>query len=654
MSEAPNILVTRAKSQAQPLIDAISARGWTCTQFPALEIVPLSESTISEQWQALPNADIVIFVSANAVNVAVPTIDLQTSSHIAAIGAQTSAALEAFGKTVAISPADGFDSESLLEHVALKASLAGKEIVIVRGKGGREHLKTVLTQRGAQCHYLEVYERKLAKHESEHITDVRAALVEGRIDAVTVLSLETYQNLAQLLGSEALAHRPLVTPSQGVLKGLEDNQHGIIVHPADGPDSARLLDGVARALNLSENAQAMTEKDNTDETLDTEAESPEPEVQTETAGSTEEASPATAQPTAKAKRGFAAPLALLLALIALALSAYNTWNASNTPTAAPAEAISSTPVPAGVSEDQLDELKQAQEALASRLSDAQDAASARGTELSRLQSQIGARQDIIESMPGRVENLENTISAVQGIAAGTRENWLKAEAEYYMQLANAQLQLARNPSLAAFGLQLADERIRELADPAYTPVRRALAAEIQALAALGNNDQEGAALKLAGLADQVAALPLRSDIVRQRTDRDTPSTVDPDASGTARAWSATKDVLGSMVRVRKIDESVTPLMSPEAAYFLRANLQLKLDAARLSLMRNEQWSYEQNLRQSADWIAQYFDTENASVRAALAGIAELADDELNSTLPDISESLTLMRQRKNLSEPAAQ
>ncbi|MEM7276862.1 MAG: uroporphyrinogen-III C-methyltransferase [Pseudomonadota bacterium] len=653
MNDAPNILVTRAKAQAQPLVDAIGARGWTCTQFPALEIVPFSPGTISERWQALPNADIVVFVSANAVNVAVPAIDLQTSSDIAAIGAQTSAALEALGKTVAITPVDGFDSESLLEHEALKAPLDGKDVVIVRGKGGREHLKTALTQRGAQCHYLEVYERKLAEHDAEHITDVRAALIEGRIDAVTVLSLETYQNLAQLLGSEALTHRPLVTPSQGVLKGLEDNQHGIVVHPADGPDSARLLDGVARALNLSENAQAMTEKDNTDETIDAEAKSPEPEVQTETADAPNEASPAVA-PVAKTKRGVAAPLALLLALIALVLSAYNTWNAFNTPATAPAEVVTSEPGPAGVSEDQLDELKQAQEALASRLSDAQDAASARGAELSRLQSQMGARQDIIESMPGRVENLENTISSVQGIAAGTRENWLKAEAEYYMQLANAQLQLARNPSLAAFGLQLADERIRELADPAYTPVRRALAAEIQALAALGNNDQEGAALKLAGLADQVAALPLRSDIVRQRTERDTPSTVDPEASGTSRAWSATKDVLGSMVRVRKIDESVTPLMSPEAAYFLRANLQLKLDAARLSLMRNEQWSYEQNLRQSADWIAQYFDTDNASVRAALSGLAELADDELNSTLPDISESLTLMRQRKNLSEPAAQ
>lgn len=650
MSEAANILVTRAKGQAQALVEAIHARGWTCMEFPALKIAPVPQTTISEHWQALPNADILIFISANAVNIALPIIDLPEAVQIAAIGATTSAALDALGQTATIAPVDGFNSEHLLEHPALSGPLDGQEIVIVRGKGGREHLKTALTQRGARCHYLEVYERELAQHDPERIAQVQAALSEGRIDAVTVLSLETYQNLARLLGSEVLAHSPLVTPSQGVLKGLEDNQHGIRVLPADGPDPQRLLEGVARALNLSENTQAMTEHTNTDDPNDAEVESPEPDVRTADDDKAEEGPTTPAAP----KRSLAAPLALALALIALVLSAYNTWVAFSATPAAPTEFVRSEPASSAASNDQLKELKRSQEALASRLSDAQDAASARGAELSRLQSQIGSRQDIIESMPGRVENLENTISAVQGIAAGTRENWLKAEAEYYMQLANAQLQLARNPSLAAFGLQLADERIRELADPAYTPVRRALAAEIQALAALGNNDQEGAALKLAGLADQVAKLPLRSDVVRQRSDRDAPSTVDPEASGTARAWSATKDVLGSMVRVRKIDESVTPLMSPEAAYFLRANLQLKLDAARLSLMRNEQWSYEQNLRQCADWIAQYFDTDNAGVRSALSSIAELADDELSSTLPDISESLTLMRQRKTLSEPDAQ
>ena len=83
----------------------------------------------------------------------------------------------------------------------------------------------------------------------------------------------------------------------------------------------------------------------------------------------------------------------------------------------------------------------------------------RGAALDRFGRQLNDRLRQLESLPGRLATIEASMSSLQGISTGARDAWLLAEAEYYMQIANAQLQLARNPELAALALTHADERV---------------------------------------------------------------------------------------------------------------------------------------------------------------------------------------------------
>jgi uroporphyrin-3 C-methyltransferase len=87
-----------------------------------------------------------------------------------------------------------------------------------------------------------------------------------------------------------------------------------------------------------------------------------------------------------------------------------------------------------------------------------------------LQQGIEERIRLMDSLPGRMSNLENSIASLQGISAGARDTWLLAEAEYYMQIANAQLQLGNNPHLAMLALGMADERVVQMANPGLTDV----------------------------------------------------------------------------------------------------------------------------------------------------------------------------------------
>ncbi|MEM7452283.1 MAG: uroporphyrinogen-III C-methyltransferase [Pseudomonadota bacterium] len=323
---------------------------------------------------------------------------------------------------------------------------------------------------------------------------------------------------------------------------------------------------------------------------------------------------------------------------------------------APATVAQSTPqsiIPAATQAD-IDDLRDALrrvqaelEASRSEVATLSEAVRNQERENARLTSSIDERVDLLDSLPGRVLNLEQGVETLQGISAGSRDAWLLAEAEYYMQIANAQVQLANNPALAARALQLADARVRELANPSYTPVRRAIAEEVATLTATEDVDIEGITLSLGSLAAMVPTLPLINEISVPEADGEGDVDIDT-LSGWQRARTATSQAMSGMFRVRKSDERVEAMLSPEAEYFLRLNLQLQLQAARLSLLLGDAAGFRQSLEDAGSWLSEYFDTDNPSVANALTLLEQTASSTVVTARPDVSGSLTLLRRQRTL------
>jgi uroporphyrin-3 C-methyltransferase len=349
-------------------------------------------------------------------------------------------------------------------------------------------------------------------------------------------------------------------------------------------------------------------------------------------------------PTVKKGSGGIAWLALFLALVAAAGVGYvimQDWRAQGDEDQQ-ASALANLRSDLASSGDALSALDQGLAALAE--ADARTVA-----QLQSVQADLERRLQLVDSLPSRMTNLESSISSLQGVSTGARNRWLLAEAEYYMQIANAQLQLAGNPHLAALALGMADERIVQLADPALTGVRRALADELAALEGLEKPDIEGITLTLSSLARVVASLPLQQASTAASDDE---VSVDEETSGFGRAWESVRGAASGLVRVTPPDETAVPLMTPDAEYFLRTNLTLQIQVARLAMLRGEQAVFEQSLDDAADWLDLYFDSESAQVRGAKATIAEIRQGLFAVTPPDISESLRLLRQFNSINESA--
>lgn len=345
-------------------------------------------------------------------------------------------------------------------------------------------------------------------------------------------------------------------------------------------------------------------------------------------------------------RSLVAWLALGLAVAALAWVAYQGLTGSADDSASSVQATQIEQL-----RESLHAIRQVTDANDEKIAALTDKADGRDERIQTIEDQLAERLQRLESMHARLGSLEGSMAELKGTSSGLRDSWLLAEAEYYMQIANAQLQLADNPKLATLALQLADEKVAQLANPALTGIRRALADELRALDAIESPDIEGIALTLSSLAGVVDSLQLNQDV---ETPDAGPVAVDPELSGMDRMIASLRRTASEMVSIRRTDESVRPLIAPEAQFFLRANLALQFQTARIALLRGEQALFDQSLDDAASWLNSYYDAESAPVRSALQTISEMRQSVTHVAFPDLSESLRLLREYRVMSTGSSQ
>jgi len=335
---------------------------------------------------------------------------------------------------------------------------------------------------------------------------------------------------------------------------------------------------------------------------------------------------------------------LLLSAVALAAVGLGYWRdmaANDAASANTAAEISDLVASISATEQLLQSLEQTVAALGA--ADAE-----RDMAIRQLNRQLDERLRQVESVPGRLSTVESTLSSLQGISASARDTWLLAEAEYYMQIANAQLQLANNPELAMLALGHADERILALADPSLTNVRQALSDELRSLELLEKPDTAGITLTLASLANVVDSLPLQQQAPPETVSNE--PIIDPQLTGMDRALASVRNTFDRVVTVRDAGDASLALSAPEARYFLRANLALQLQAARIALLRGEETIFRQSLDDAYQWLNAYYDVESTGVQSARRTIDDIRESVLRVAMPDISGSLRLLRQFKALTD----
>jgi uroporphyrin-3 C-methyltransferase len=295
-----------------------------------------------------------------------------------------------------------------------------------------------------------------------------------------------------------------------------------------------------------------------------------------------------------------------------------------------------------------------QNALQSHLDKIREAVVAQKQRLTEQQQRIEEQQKVFAAQEEKLQQertrLERQGAEMQQALEGVHQRigrssseWMAAEAEYLIRVANYRLTLEEDLATAVSALRAADERLRDTGDPVWINVREELARELAALRAVEAVDRPGLAARISGLIAQIPKLEIPGSHPASKARQDNSSGGGERSLRTLfqDGWEGFKKVMV----IRRHDRAVTAMLPPEQHYFLYQNLQLQLEAARLALLRRDQALFDASLQTAEQWVGQFFDGEKAQTKAIIEDLSALKRTNIAPKMPDISGALRLLRER---------
>ena len=253
--------------------------------------------------------------------------------------------------------------------------------------------------------------------------------------------------------------------------------------------------------------------------------------------------------------------------------------------------------------------------------------------------------DLGASFEVATEQLRTELRAELNEGLGTSgEDWLLAEVEYLIRLANQRVLMERDVSGALSLLSSADEIVEQTSGIAAYELRESLAYDIANLKAVSDLDTDGIFLSLSAMAFQVPEL-------RRKQPELSPPTQIQVENGEAQNYyqqflSLVNNIFGRVlnsVDYRRDGVAITPLLPPKEEYYLRQNLILKFEMAQLALLRNDQPVYHTSLSEAKLWIVKHFVETDPRTVALIFALDQLVEVEVDRSLPNISGSLRAVR-----------
>ena len=253
-------------------------------------------------------------------------------------------------------------------------------------------------------------------------------------------------------------------------------------------------------------------------------------------------------------------------------------------------------------------------------------------------------EEQIKSIHAFQENLRHNLTNLVRNNQHLRNDWLMAEAEYLIQLANHRLLLNKDVATAIVALKAADARLAEIADPALLNIRKILANDLLTLNNIPKVDITGLSITLSALSNNIPNLPLRTpDPKTHKITQEEKSTTSSNIENVQQLPAAIWKDIKSLIVIRHHQKPLEPLLAPNQHFFLVQNLALLLEQSRLALLNGHNEIYQERLATTEKWIKQYFDTDHNVTRNMLTSIAELQKMNIDPALPDISSTFSAVK-----------
>ena len=229
------VVLTRPQADSERLSETLQNEGFQTRVMPiiTIEAIPTAEQAPAP---SVSDDALCIFISANAVRFGLPQLGSALARNsdltVIAVGNKTRDTLAAEGIQAQV-PVRA-DSEGLLAMPALSAP-DSRDVVIVKGEGGRELLASELTGRGARVTEWACYRRCWPEVDVSGLMEISAGLI------FQVSSGEMVSRLSELLaggGQADLFQSSIIVPSDRVARLATEIGWGQVIRAEDASDDA--------------------------------------------------------------------------------------------------------------------------------------------------------------------------------------------------------------------------------------------------------------------------------------------------------------------------------------------------------------------------------------------------------------------------------
>jgi uroporphyrin-III C-methyltransferase len=298
--------------------------------------------------------------------------------------------------------------------------------------------------------------------------------------------------------------------------------------------------------------------------------------------------------------------------------------------------------------------------LTRQINDYQKQLTAIQSQVAALQSEIAGKEDHFnkaladfsdlhtQKSEATRKELSDKVLQVQRQLGKTRGDWLVADAEYLLSVANERLHLVGDVNTTRMALEAADQRLRESGDSGTFKIREQIAKEIAQIQGINVPDLVGLYTSIQSLESAVAKLalllPYSGKPMVPAGEATDSSVVSEDSNDLLN--SAIKGLEG-IVTIKHADKPIKEILTQEQAEFIREQVKVKLEMVKLALIQQNDALYQSTLGDIKAEINQHF-SSNDNAKKFIAELSRLQLIKLRSQLPDISLSLKMLRDVTNL------
>lgn len=259
------------------------------------------------------------------------------------------------------------------------------------------------------------------------------------------------------------------------------------------------------------------------------------------------------------------------------------------------------------------------------------------TALNRLQNQL--QQEFnreLETVDLALQSLQRQQLSLQNRDA----NSLYIEADFLLRMASRKLQLDQDIDSASLLLNQVLDTVRSIETPEATALRNTVEEDLRRLQTTRRVDIPAIHAQLAALAADVSSLSLVTSLqdayeeqLGQSWQRNNPA--DSDMS----LIDAGLTLLGSIFVWRDWEEVPSHMLPPQQEYYVREQMRLLLEQARLAVLMRQEALFRNLLTESKAWMNRYQLQETEQGRAMIEQIDALMQLPLVQQVPAISNTV---------------